>query len=112
MINIVVALKLFCNHWTKQGVRVYCDNSAVVQVLQSGCTQDPYLAICARNVWFLAAKYDIEITHVHISGKKNRTANLLSRWTDNVKNIQELKSLAPIFLWVQTSLSLDLNCDM
>ena len=70
MINILVALKLFCNNWAKQGVRLFCDNSAVVQVLQSGHTKDPYLATCARNVWLLAVKYDIEITYVHISGKR------------------------------------------
>ena len=81
MINIVVALKLFCNHWAKQSVKVFCDNIAVVQVLQSGSTRDPYLAAAARNVWLLAAKHDIDITCVHISGKSNRAADLLSRWT-------------------------------
>ena len=65
-------------------MRLFCDNSAVVQVLQSGCTRDPYLVACARNVWLLVAKYDIKITYVHISGKKNRTADLLSRWTDGL----------------------------
>ena len=103
MINIVVALKLFCNHWAKQSVKVFCDNIAV----------DPYLAAAARNVWLLAAKYDIDITYVHISGKSNRTADLLSRWTGSVKNCQELNSLVPNVIWMETSLSLlDLNCDI
>ena len=84
-----------------------------LQVLQSGRTKDPYLAACARNVCLLAAKYDIEITYVHISGKKNRTADLLSRWTGSVKDIQELNSLVPKVLWMKTSFSLlDLNCEM
>ena len=113
MINIVVVLKLFCNHWAKQSVKVFCDNIAVVQVLQSGSTRDPYLAAAARNVWLLAAKYDIDITYVHISGKSNRTADLLSRWTGSVKNCQELNSLVPNVIWMETSLSLlDLNCDI
>ena len=85
----------------------------MVQVLQSGRTKDPYLAACARNVWLLAAKYDIEITYVHISGKNNRTADLLSRWTGSMKDIQELNSLVPSCLWLNTSLSLlDLFCEI
>ena len=113
MINILVALKLFCNNWARQAVRLFCDNSAVVQVLQSGRTKDPYLAAAARNVWLLAAKHDIEITYVHISGKKNRTADFLSRWTGSMKDIQELNYLITKFLWMKTSLSLlDLDCEI
>ena len=113
MINILVALKLFCKNWAKQGVRLFCDNIAVVQVLQSGHTKDPFLVVCARNVWLLAAKHDIEITYIHIAGKKNRTDDLLSRWTGSLKDIQELNSLVPGFLWMKTSLSLlDLDCEI
>ena len=113
MTNILVALKLFCNQWAKPNVGLYCDNIAVVQVVQSGSTLDPYLAACARNVWLLAAKHDIDITYVHISGKRNRRADLLSRWTGSEKNLQELNSLVPNFVWMETSLSLlDLNCDI
>ena len=113
MIYILVALKLFCNNWAKQGVKLFSDNSTVVQVLQSGCTSDPYLAACAKNMWLLAVKYDIEFTYVPISGKINRTADLLSRWTDSVKDIQELNSLVPNYVWMKTSLSLlDLNCEI
>ena len=77
IINIVVALKLFCNHWAGQSVKVFCDNIAVVQVLQSGSTRGPYLVAAARNVWLLAAKYDIDMSYVHIYGKRNVTADLL-----------------------------------
>ena len=62
MNNILVAIKLFGNHWEKQGVRIYCDNIAVLPILQSGCTQDPYLATCARNGCLVATKHHIEIT--------------------------------------------------
>ena len=113
MINILVVSKLFCNNWTRQAVRLFCDNSAVVQVLQSGRTKDPYLAAVARNVWLLAAKHDIEINYVHISGKKNRTADLLSRWTGSMNDMQELNFLVPTLLWLKTSLSLlDLDCEI
>ena len=94
MINIMVILKLFCKYWAKQSVRLFCDNIAVVQVLQSGSTLDPYLAAYARNVWLLGAKYDIDLTYVCISGKRNKTADLLSRWTGSEKIC---RSLTPLY---------------
>ena len=36
MVNILVALKIFCRHWAGKCVMVHCDNQAVVCVLQSG----------------------------------------------------------------------------
>ena len=41
---------LFPPRWTQRKVRVRCDNQAVLQVLRSGRTKDPFLAVCARNI--------------------------------------------------------------
>ena len=79
MVNILVALKVFCRQWAGKRVMVHCDNQAVVCVLQSGKVRDPFLGACARNVWLWAATFDIELTYVHVMGKYNRAADLLSR---------------------------------
>ena len=42
MINILVATKLFKNVWSGYKFLVQCDNEAVVSVLQTGRTQDPF----------------------------------------------------------------------
>ena len=42
MLNILVALRIFGVHWKKQRSQVKCDNLAVVQVLTSGKTRDPF----------------------------------------------------------------------
>ena len=51
MINILVATKLFKNAWSGYKILVQCDNEAVVSVLQTGRTQDPFLGACAHNIW-------------------------------------------------------------
>ena len=76
MINILVAVKLFAGLWAKRNAS---DNQAVVQVLSTGKTRDPFLAACSRNVWQMAAADDIDLTYVHVLGKNNQVADLLSR---------------------------------
>ena len=80
MLNVLVATKLWGPRWANRRVNIFCDNLAVVQVLQSGSGRDPYLLAVARNVWLYAAKWDIEFQFSHIPGKHNNIADLLSRW--------------------------------
>ena len=49
MVNILLAVRLFQAHWAGKKVLIKCDNEAVVSVLRSGKTRDPYLGACARN---------------------------------------------------------------
>ena len=68
MINILLALRLFHNQWTSKKVLIHCDNQAVVTVLNTGKTRDPFLAACARNVWYVTAANDIDARFSHIRG--------------------------------------------
>ena len=104
MVNILVALKVFCRHWAGKHVMVHCDNQAVVCVLQSGKARDPFLGACARNVWLWAATFDIDFTYVHVMGKYNRAADLLSRWSNSINDNNELQMLVPGASWVQVTL--------
>ena len=47
--------------WQGKKVLIKCDNQAVVMVLRSGCTQDPFLGACARNIGYIAGASDIDI---------------------------------------------------
>ena len=53
--------------------------------INSGRMQDPILAACLRELWFLAASYEFELRAVHLSSAANRLADLLSRWHLNPK---------------------------
>ena len=84
---------------------IKCDNQAVVTVLRSGRTKDPFLGACARNVWFTAAVADVELQYTHVLGKNNRTADLLSRWQNSPSNVVELKYLVPDAIWLSVDLT-------
>ena len=111
MINVLVALKLFKSMWSGKKVLIKCDNQAVVTVLTSGRTKDPFLGACARNVWFTAALADVELQYTHVLGKYNRTADLLSRWQNSASNVLELSSLVQDPVWLNVKMQ-DLEIDV
>ena len=51
----------------------------MVQVVQSGKTKDPYLAVCIWNIWLLTATHDINLVVQHIMGIDNVITDCLSR---------------------------------
>ena len=64
----------------------------MVSSLNSGRIQDPILAACLRELWFLAASYEFELRAVHSSSAANRLADLLSRWHLNPKFQEEFQA--------------------
>ena len=106
MVNILVALKAFFYQWASKSILIHCDNQAVVSVLQSGKARDPFLDTCAHNIWLWAATHNIELKYVHILGKYNRVADLLSRWSNTVNDQNELQMLVPDACWVPVTLEM------
>ena len=74
MLNIMVALEIWGQHWENKRVEIKCDNLAVVLVLQEG-----RLATLARNIWLLTSIFNIQLTVSHIPGKDNHIADHFSR---------------------------------
>ena len=99
MVNILIALRLWKNLWVGKTVEMFCDNLAVVTVLQSGRTKDEILATISRNIFMLAAKFDIFIKVSHVPGKMNKVADLLSRLEDRDSQWIELANLVPNVRW-------------
>ena len=106
MVNFLLAVRIFAKAWVKQQVLINCDNQAVVSVLQSGHARHPFLGACARNIWYMAALDDVDLSYVHMLGKHNRAADLLSLWSASNNDIVELNRLVLGHIWVPTSLSL------
>ena len=106
MINIFLAVKLFSKAWKHRRVLIKCDNMAVVSVLKSGRARDPYHGACARNVWYVSALCDIDLQYLHVLGKQNRAADLLSRWTNSAKDGVELSELVGDPVWIPVSTDL------
>ena len=74
MLNVIIALRLWGGHWRNMRIMIFCDNYSVVQVIMSGKTKDPFLALCIRNIWLLTAYYDIELLVRHDPGIYNTIA--------------------------------------
>ena len=80
MMNVVVAFRTWAHLWKDSSIQVHCDNSAVVSVLNTGISRDPFLATCARTLWLIKACCNIKVKVIHIHGKDNIYADTLSRW--------------------------------
>ena len=61
ILNIVVAFKVWGHLWKDKRVSIYGDNHVVVDAMNSGRARDPSLATCVRNIWLLAAMYNITL---------------------------------------------------
>ena len=75
MLNVIIASRLWSIQWCHMRITIFCDNYSVVQVIMSGKTNDPFLALCIRNIWLLTAHNDIELLIRHIPGINNTIAD-------------------------------------
>ena len=98
----MVALKV----WKDKYIEVFCDNLAVVQVLQTAKARDSRLATFVRNILLITSIFNMHLAVTHILGKNNSVADLLSRWTVTPDNQNKLVSMKPRFQWVPTHLDL------
>ena len=100
MINILVALKVWHRSWSCQRVLIKCDNLAVVSVLNNGRARDQTLAKYARNIFMWASAFNDDLKVVHVAGKMNPVADLLSRWNITPHNFQKLQDLVGPVTWI------------
>ena len=100
MLNIVIVLRTWAKYWQHTRVVLFCDNLAVVHVVETNRTRDNFLALCLRNIWLLAALHDVEIEVKHIPGKYNLRADVLSRiYSDNSVDEGMLENLQKNYIW-------------
>ena len=103
MVNILVALKVWHVQWAGLRVLIKCDNQAVVAILNSGRTRDPTMAKYARNIFLWLSTCNIDIKLVHVAGKLNPVADLLSRWHFTSQNVSKLQQMVHPVTWINTS---------
>ena len=68
MLNVTVALKMWCEQWEGQRVQVACDNSNTCLAIQTGRSRDTFMQHCAREVFLYATRYDIDVRVIHRPG--------------------------------------------
>ena len=80
LLTIMVALKLWGPALCGQRFIIRCDNNNSVLALNSGRSRPLGMQLCLREIWFLSALHDFELTAAHIPGNDNTLADHLSRW--------------------------------
>ena len=79
LLNIVIAIKVWCERWQGQAVHVHCDNMNACLAVRSGRSRDPFMQHCIRELFVYQARYDIEVHAEHTPGKTLLRADALSR---------------------------------
>ena len=82
LVPIVLATALWGRNWTSKTVMVFCDNAAVVSVIDKGSSKEPDVMHLLRCLAFIQARYQFNLIAAHIKGENNNLADALSR--DNV----------------------------
>ena len=90
LVPIVVAAAVWGQDWQGQTVQVWCDNTAVVNIINKGSSRDKDAMHLARCLAFIEAKFDLELVASHIKGVNNSVADALSR-----DNLTLFRSLLP-----------------
>ena len=106
MFNILLALRIWGHYWSNSIVEIHRDNLAIVQVVSTSKTKDPFLAACIRNIWLLTASLDIDLRILHIEGAVNTIVDLLSRLHAGKKvNRDILRDLQENYQWYRIPIS-------
>lgn len=79
---ILLALQAWAHKWEKQQLRVFTDSTTAFLGLSEFTLTGPANAPL-REIWLLAAKWDIVIEPYSIEGKKNGLADALSRFDED-----------------------------
>ena len=80
MLNVVVSLRVWGGALRDSKVIIHSDTAAVVSILNLYKTKDDFLVAVLRNIWLITASFNINVESVHVLGKENCIADILSRW--------------------------------
>ena len=79
LIPVVVAVAIWGPSWAHSRVRCHCDNQSVVQDIRSRTSRHPHMMHLLRCLFFLEARYQLDVVCIHIPGVLNDLADDLSR---------------------------------
>ena len=82
---VLIGARIWGHLFKGQKIRIYCDNQAVVEVINSSKTKDGFMATCLRELWLVVSRNEFELQAVHLPGEENRVADWLSRWDSSAK---------------------------
>ena len=87
---IVVASFVCGSHWANKRILLHCDNEGTVAIINKGYSSTEPIANLLRNLTCKSMQHNFHLKAVHIPGKYNIKADLLSRF-----QIQKFLQIAP-----------------
>ena len=90
LLAVVVALSTWGHRLQGKRVRFYIDNSAIVQVINKGCSRNSDLMTLVRWLFFIAAGHGFEFHAEYLPSTDNAIADALSR-----ADLSRFRRLAP-----------------
>ena len=113
MWNVLLVLRLWGHVWRNKQIIIKYDNEAIVSVVNTGVTKDNGLGAIVRNIWLETALRDIKLKLIHVKGKNNQWADLLSNWHLVTNNWQKLMPMVNQPVWCNvTSDMLHIHLDI
>ena len=97
----------------RQKIFIHCNNQAVVKIWESGSTRAKEIMALVRLLYYCAARYNINVCIVHITGVNNEIADCLScSQQDKFRRLVPLANPAPdnIPVWPKQSF-IDISCN-
>ena len=79
LLPIVLSAAIWGKHWSGTHVLCWCDNAAVVAIVNTGTSKQPMAMHLLRTLFFLSAHYCFSVHAKHLPGSKNAAADALSR---------------------------------
>ena len=83
LLSIVLAAAIWGHEWRGRTVRFRCDNYAAVAAVNNLSAREHLLCHHLRSLFFISARFDIDIIALYTPGVSNVAADALSR--DNVR---------------------------
>lgn len=90
LVPVVLAAAMWGAGWRGKTIKVLCDNSAVISIINGGTSKNQEAMHLRRCLAFVAAKFEFYMFAVHIKGEENTLADALSR-----DNLSLFRSLHP-----------------
>ena len=81
---ITIAAVVRGRGWQGKVVRAWCDNEAVVCIVNQGTSRDPEVMHLVRCLAFIKARFQFELVASHIRHSSNTKADALSRNNSNL----------------------------
>ena len=79
MLPIVIAVALWVPTWEGKTIRAWCDDEAVVAIVNTGSSREKTVMHLSRCLVFMEARWQCHIVAKHIRGLDNRIADAVSR---------------------------------